>query len=132
LLSKNLKIKTYRTIILSVVLYGRETWSLTLREECRLRVFEIRVTRRIFGPQGDEMTGKWEKLNNADFNYEYCQPNTVQVIKWGRMKWAGRVECMGERRGGYWVLVGKSGGKRSLGRPKHSWEDNIKIDLQEV
>jgi hypothetical protein len=67
-----MKIKTFRTIILSVVLYGRETWSLTLREECKLRVFEKRVMRKIFGPKGDEITGKWKKLNHADFNYPNC------------------------------------------------------------
>jgi len=77
LLSKNLKIKIYSTIILPVVLYGCETWSLTLREECRLRVFEKRVLRRIFGPKRDEVTGEWSKLHNKEFNDLYCSPNIV-------------------------------------------------------
>ena len=65
LLSKDLKIKIYRIIILPVVMYGCETWSLTLREECRLRVFENRMLRRVFGPKRDEVTGEWKKLHNA-------------------------------------------------------------------
>ena len=80
LLSKNLKIKTYRNIILPVVLYGCETWSLTLREERRLRVFENRVFRRIFGPKRDKVTGEWRKLHNEELNDLYSSPNTVRVI----------------------------------------------------
>ena len=81
LLSKNLKIKIYRTVILPVVLYGCETWSLTLREERMLRVFESRVFRRIFGPKRDEVTGEWRKLHNEELNNLYSSPNIVQVIK---------------------------------------------------
>jgi len=81
LLSKNLKIKIYRTIILPVVLYGCETWSLTLREERRLRVFENRVFRRIFGPKRDEVTEEWRKLHNEELNDLYSSPNIVRVIK---------------------------------------------------
>ena len=81
LLSKNLKIKMYRNIILPVVLYGCETWSLTLREEHRLRVFENRVLRRIFGPERDEVTGEWKKLLNEELNNLYSLPNIVRVIK---------------------------------------------------
>jgi len=81
LLSKNLKIKIHRTIILPVVLYGCETWSLSLREECRLRMFEKRVLRRIFGPKRDEVTGEWRKLHNKELNDLYSSPNIVQVIK---------------------------------------------------
>ena len=81
LLSKNLKIKIYRTIILPVVLYGCETWSLTLREERRLRVFENMVLRRIFGPRRDEVTGDWRRLHNEEINVLYCSPNIVRVIK---------------------------------------------------
>jgi len=110
LLSKNLKIKIYRTIILPVVLYGCETWSLTLREEARLRVFENRVLRRIFGPKRDEVTGKWRKLHNEELNYLYCSPNNVREIKSRRMGWVGQVARIGERRGVYKVLVWKPEG----------------------
>jgi len=81
LLSKNLKIKIYRTIILPVVLYGCETWSLTLREKSRLRVFENRVLRGIFGPKGDEVTWEWKKLHNEEINDLYCSPNIIRVRK---------------------------------------------------
>jgi hypothetical protein len=85
LLSKNLKIKIYRTIILPVVLYGCETWSLTLREERKLRVIENMVLRRIFGRKRDEVTGEWRRLLNEELNGLYCSPNIVRVIKWSRM-----------------------------------------------
>jgi len=115
---------------LPVVLYGCETWSLTLREECRLRVFENRLLRRIFGSKRDEVTGDWRKLHKEELNDLYCSPNIVRVIKSRRMRWAGHVARMGERRGVYRVLVGKPEGKRPLGRPRRRWEDNIKMDLQ--
>ena len=95
LLSKNLKIKIYRTIILPAVLYGRETWLLTLREERKLRVFENRVLRRILGPRRDEVTGEWRRLHNEELNDLYCSPNIVRVIKSRRMRWAGHVARMG-------------------------------------
>ena len=98
MLSKNLKIKTYRTIILPVVLYGCETWSLTLREERKLRVFENRVLRRIFGPRRDEVTGEWRRLHNEELNDLYTSPNIVRVIKSKRMSWAVHVARMGEER----------------------------------
>ena len=107
LLSKNLKIKIYRTIILSVVLYGCETWSLTLREERRLRVFENRVLRKVFGPKRDEVTGEWRKLHNEELNNLYSLPNIVRVVKPRRMRWAGHVARMGEDRGVHRVLMGK-------------------------
>jgi hypothetical protein len=132
MISKNLKIKIYRNIILPVALYGCETWSLKLREECRLRVFENRVLRRIFEPKRDEVKGEWRKLHNEELNDPYCSPNIVRVIKSRRMRWAGHVARTGEGRGVYRVLVGKPKGKRALGRSKHRWEDNIKMDLQEV
>ena len=86
LLSKNTKIKIYRTIILPVVLYGCETWSLTLREEHRLRDFENRVLSRVFGPKTDEVTGKWRKLHNKELNDLYSSPNIVRVIKSRRLR----------------------------------------------
>ena len=132
LLSKNLKIKIYRNIILPVVLYGCETWSLTLREERKLRVFENMVLRRIFGPRRDEVTGEWRRLHNEEINDLYCSPNIVRVIKSRRMRWAGHVARMGEERVVCRVLVGKPEGKRPLGRPRRRWVGNIRMDLQEV
>ena len=97
-------------------------------------VFENRVLRRIFGPKRDEITGECRKLHNEELNVLYSSPNTsiVQVIKSKRMRWEGHVARMGEGRGVYKVLVGKPGGKRPLERPRRRWEDNIKMDLQEV
>jgi hypothetical protein len=132
LLSKKLKIKIYRAIILPVVLYGYETWSLTLREERRLRVFENRVLRRVFGSKRDEVTGEWRKLHNEELSDLYSLPSIVRVVKSRRMRWAGHVARMGEGRVVYRVLVGKPEGKRPLGRPRCRWEDNIKMDLQEM
>jgi hypothetical protein len=99
LLSKNVKIKIYRTIILPVVLYGCESWSLTLREECRLRVFENKVLRRIFGPKRDEVTGEMRRLHDKELYALYSSPNIIRVIKSRRLRWAGHVARMGERRG---------------------------------
>ena len=121
LLSKNLNIKIYKTMIFLVVLYGCETWSLTSREEQRLRVFENRVLRKIFGPKRDEVTGGWRELHNEEFNDLYSSSSIVQVIKSRRIRWAGNVARMGERRGVFRVLVGKPGGKRPLGRPRRRW-----------
>jgi len=132
LLSKNLKIKIYRTIILPVVLYGYETWSLTLRQERKLRVFENMVLRRIFGPRRDEAMGEWRRLHNKELNDLYSSPSIVRVIKSRRMRWAGHVARMGEERGVYRVLVGKLEGKRTLGRPRLRLVDNIRMDLLEV
>jgi hypothetical protein len=97
LLSKNTKIRVYRTIILPVVLYACETWSLTLREEQRLRVFENRVLRRIFGSKRDEATGEWRRLHNEEINDVYSSPNIIWVIKSRRMRWTGHVARIGKR-----------------------------------
>jgi len=106
LLSKNLKIKIYRAIILPVVLYGCETLSLILREEHRLMVLENRMW-RIFGPKRDEVTGEWRKLHNEELNYIYCSPNIMRVIK--NNGWVGHVALMGKGGGVYKVLVGRPG-----------------------
>jgi hypothetical protein len=127
---KKPKIKIYKTVILLVVLYGCETWSLTLREEHRLRVFENRVL-RIFGPKREE-DGSWRKLHYDELHDLYSSPNIVRVIKSRRMKWAGHVTRMGEGRGAYRVLIGRPEGRRPLGRPRRRWEDNIKMDLGEI
>jgi hypothetical protein len=118
---RNVKIKIYRNIILPVVLYGCETWSLTLSEECRLRVLEKRVLRRIFGPKRDEVTGEWRRLHNKELYALYSSPNIIRAIKSRRLSWAGHVARMGERRGAYRALVGKPEGRRPLERPRRRW-----------
>jgi hypothetical protein len=102
-----------------------------LGEVHRLRVFENGVLRRIFGPKREE-DGSWRKLHNDELHSLYSSPNIVRVIKSRRTRWAGHVARMGEGRGVYKVLVGRSEDKRPLGRPTRRWEDNIKMDLREV
>jgi hypothetical protein len=132
LLSRKLKVKIYKTMILPVVLYGCETWSLTLRKEHRLRVFENRVLRRIFGPTRDEVTGEWRKLHNRELHNLYSSPDIIRQIKSRRMRWAWHVARMGEGKNVYRVLVGKPEGRRPLGRPRRRWEDGIRMDLVEI
>jgi hypothetical protein len=115
-----------------VVFYGCETWSLTLRDEHRLRVFENRVLWRIFGPKRDEIRREWRRLHNEELNELYSLPNIIRVIKSRIMKWEGHVARMGEGKGAYRILVGRPEGRRPFGRPRRRWLDNIKIDLQQV
>jgi hypothetical protein len=115
---ENLKIRIYKTIILPVALYGCETWSLTLREE-PLIVFENRVLRRIL------VTREWRKLHNEELHDLYSSPSIIRVMKSRRMRWAGHVARMGEKRNACKFLVGK----RPLGRPRRMWVDNIRMDL---
>ncbi|KAJ4427636.1 hypothetical protein ANN_25284 [Periplaneta americana] len=121
LLSKNL-----------IVLYGCETWILTLREEHRLRVLENKVLRKLFGAKRDEVTGEWRKLHNTELHALYSSPDIIRNIKSRRLRWAGHVARMGESRNAYRVLVGRPEGKRPLGRPRRRWEDGVKMDLREV
>jgi hypothetical protein len=116
---------------LPIVLYGCETWSLTLGEEYRLRIFENRLLRKICGPKREE-DGSWRKLHNDELHSLCSSPNIVRVIKSKRMRWAGHVARMGEGRGVHRVLVGRLEDKRPLGRPMHRWKDNIKMDLKET
>jgi hypothetical protein len=113
-------------------MYGYETWSLTPREEQRLRVFENTVLRRIFGPKRDEATGEWRRLHNEELNDLYSSPTIIRVIKSRIMRWVEHVARMREKRGAYRILVGRPEGRRPLGRPRRRWEDSIKMDLQEV
>jgi hypothetical protein len=121
-----------KTIILTVVLYGCETWSLALREEHRLKVFENKVLRRILGPKRDEVTEGWRKLHNEELHDFYSSPSIIRIIKLRRMKWAEHVARMGEKRNAYRLLVGRPGGRRPLGRTRCRWVDNIKLDLLEI
>jgi hypothetical protein len=103
-----------------------------LREEHRLRVFENRVLRRICGSKRDEVTGEWRRLHNEELNDLYSSTNIIRVIKSRRLRWAGHVAHMGEGRGAYMILVRRPDGRRPFGRLRGRWEDNIKMDLQEV
>jgi hypothetical protein len=95
-------------------------------------VFGNRVLRRIFGPKRDEVTGEWRKLHSEELRYLYSSPSIVGIFKSRRMRWAGHVARMGEKRNAYRLLVGKPGGKRPLGRPRRRWVDNIRMDIGEV
>jgi hypothetical protein len=130
--SRNARDKIHKTIILPVVLYGCETWSVTLREEHSLGVFGNTVLRGIFGPKRDEVTGEWRKLHSGELHNLYPSADIVRQIKSRRMRWAGHVARMGEGRNVYGVLVGKPKGKRPLERPRRRWEDGIKMDLREI
>jgi hypothetical protein len=121
--------RIYKSIILPVILYGCETWSLTLRWENRLSVLENMVLRRIFGPKRDEVTGGWRELHNEEFRDLYSSPIIIRIIKSRKMRWAGHVARMREKRNAYRLLVGKPEGKKPQGRPRRRWVDNIKMDV---
>jgi hypothetical protein len=126
LLSKNIK------IIVPAVLCGCKTWSLTPMEEHRLRVFENRVLRRIFGPKRYEVTGEWRKLHSEELHNLYLSPDIIRQVNSRRMGWARHVARMGEERKMYKVLVGKPEGKRPPGKPRRRWKDEIRMDLREI
>jgi hypothetical protein len=104
-------------------------WSLTLREEHRLRVFENKVLRRIFGPKRDDVTRGWRKLHNEALHDLYSSQSIIRIIKSRRMTWAGHIARMREKTNAYWLFVGKPEGKRPLGRTRRRCVDNIKMDL---
>jgi hypothetical protein len=118
LLSKNVKIRIHKTVVFLVVLYVCETWSLALREEHRLRVFEDRVLKIIFEPKRDELTEDWRKLLNEELHNLYSSPNIIRMIKSRRMRWKGHVARIGEKSNAYRILVGKPESKRPQGRPR--------------
>jgi hypothetical protein len=123
--SKNVKLRMYKTLILSVVLYGCETWSLTWKEGHRLRVFENRVLRRIFWPKRVEVTGGWRKLHIEELHNLYSSPNQGE---WDVQAYSTH----GGERNACRVLAGKPEGKRPIEKPRRRWEYNIKMDLREL
>ena len=132
LLSSGLLSKTIRNYNFACFFYGCETWSPTLREERRLSVFKNRVLRIIFGPNSDKVTKEWRKLHNEELYDLNISPRIFWRIKSRRMRWAGHVTRMGERRSEFRVLVGKPEVKRPLRKSRRRWEYNIKMHLQEV
>jgi hypothetical protein len=132
LLSRNVKVKTYKTIILLVILYGCETWSLTLREEHRLRVFENRVLRRIFGPKRDGVTGEWRKLYNEELHNFYSSPDIIMQIKSRRMRGRGMRHAWESREKCTRLWWEEPEGKNTLGRPWPRWEDGIRVDFTDI
>ena len=111
------------------MLYGCETWSLTLREDSRQRVFENRILRRIFGPKRDK-NGEWRRLHNEELHSLHRSPNIVRAIKSGRLRWTVHVAIMGKSKSAFKIFTGTPMGKRHLGRPRHRWEDNIRMGLK--
>ena len=114
-----------------------ERYSTSLRGLCSLETVFYTISKhiiltRVFGPKRDEVTGEWRKLHNEELSDLYSLPNILRVVKSRTMRWAGHVARMGEGTGVHRVLVGNPEGKRPLGRPRHRWEDNIMMDLQEV
>ena len=113
------------------MLYGCEAWPLTLREERRLRVFENKILRRIFGPKKNA-NGVWRRLHNEELHTLYRSPNVIIVIESRRLRWAGHEARMEEGSSAFKILTGKPAWKRPLGRPRHRWEINIRMDLREI
>jgi hypothetical protein len=132
LLSRNVKVKIYNTIIIPVVLYGCESWYLTLIEEHRLRVFENRVLRRIFGPKRDEVTREWRQLHSENLHNLYSSPDINRQVYSRRIVCAGHAARMGKERQVYKVLVGKPEGKRPLERTRRRCEDGIRMHLRVI
>jgi hypothetical protein len=132
LLSRNVKVRIYKTIILSVVLYRCETSSVTLRKEHRLRVFENRVLKRIFISKRDEVTEKWRKLHNEELHNLSSSPDIIMQIKSRRTKWAVHVARTAKERKFYKVMVEKPEEKRPLGRSRSKWDDGIRMKLREI
>jgi hypothetical protein len=118
-------------IILPMVLYGCETWSLTLKEEHRLRVFENRVLRKIFALKRDEVTGEWRELHNEELRDLYSSPSIIRIIK-SRMRWADHIARMKGKRNAYRLLVGKPERKRPLGRARRRWMDLGEVGWSDV
>jgi hypothetical protein len=117
---------------LPAVLYGWETWALTVREEHKLRVFENRVLRRKCGPKRDRVMGGWRKVHNEELHDSYSSSSIIRITKSRRMRLAGQIARMEENMNVYRLLVGKPEGKRPIGRPRHGWIDNINMDLLEI
>ena len=127
------KTKIKRTINLPVVFYACKTWSLILREEHKLRVFENRVLGKTFGRKRDQVTGEWRRLHNEELNDMYSSLYIIQVIQLRRMRWTALWYLWeGDSKGAYKNLLGRPEGKGPLGRPRRGWEDNIKMDLKKM
>lgn len=131
MVSKNIKIKVYRTASLPVVLRGFETWSFTLREEYGQKVLVNRLLRKVFGSKSEEVIIRRRKLHSEEVYDCYFSSNIIWVITSWRIRWEGHVACIMEKRNAYSVLAGKLEGKRLLQRPQLRWEINIKMDLTE-
>jgi hypothetical protein len=131
-LSKSTEIRIQKTTILPVVLYGCETWSLALREEYRLRVFGNRELMRIFGSRRDEILESWGKLQNYKYHNLYFLKGTIRSVKSRRIRWPGHVECMGEKKNAYRLLVQKPEATNPLRMPRCMRVDKIKMDLGEM
>jgi len=121
-----------RTIILPVVVYGCQTWSLILGEECRPKIFENRMLRRIFGPKRDEVTGEWRRLHNEELDDLYYSPNIIRATQSRRIWWAVHVARMGAGGCAYRVFDGENLGKELIWIPRFRWEDNIKMHVKGV